>query len=257
MLRVDQREEIRRAFYLEGKSIRRIAREGHHDRATVRKAIHDAGPPHYTSIRPRPRPVLGPFIDYIDKWLKEDESRPHKQRHTARRIYHRLKDEHLFSGGESTVREYVHKHRNRQRPVFIPLSYEPGVDGQADFGEAQVIMKGRPLTVQLFVGRLCFSKIPFLVASPNQQQEALFEGHKEAFGFFGGVPRSIWYDRMSQAVRKALPGHKPQEQEAFIAFRSHYLFESHFCNPGEGHEKGLWKTWWVTPAATTWCRYRR
>ncbi len=84
-----------------------------------------------------------------------------------------------------------------------------------------------------------FSKIPFLVASPNQQQEALFEGHEKAFDFFGGAPRTIWYDRMSQAVKKALPGHRPEEQEAFIAFRSHYLFESRFCNPREAHEKGL------------------
>ena len=113
------------------------------------------------------------------------------------------------------------------------------MDAQVDFGEARVIMKGRPLTVQLFVGRLCFSKIPFLVASPNQQQEALFEGHEKSFDFFGGVPRTIWYDRLSQAVRRALPGHKPQEQEAFTAFRSHYLFESRFCNPREAHEKGL------------------
>ena len=239
MLKVDQREEIRRAFYLEGKSIRRIARECHHDRGTIRKAIHDAGPPRYAISKARRRPVLGPFIQFIDNWLKEDESSPPKQRHTARRIFHRLREEHFYPGGESTVRDYVHLHRLRQRPVFIPLSYEPGEDAQADFGEARVIMKGRPLIVQLFVGRLCYSKIPFLVASPNQQQEALFEGHEESFGFFGGVPRNIWYDRLSQAVKRSLSGHKPQEQEAFIAFRSHYLFDSRFCNAGEGHEKGL------------------
>ena len=239
MLRVDQKEEIRRAFFIEGKSIRRIAREGHHDRATVRKAIHDAAPPHYTLCSPRPRPVLGPFVEFIDKWLAEDRLRPPKQHHTARRIYHRLKEEQRYPGGESTVREYVHQNRPKPCLVFIPLTYDPAEDAQVDFGEAQVIMNGRPLTVQLFVGRLCFSKIPFLSASPNQQQEALFEGHKAAFSFFGGVPRNIWYDRMSQAVMRALPGHRPQEQEAFIAFRCHYLFESSFCNPREAHEKGL------------------
>jgi len=239
VLKVDQKEQIRRAFFIEGKSIRQIAREGHHDRRTVRAAIRDASPPHYTLTRSRPRPVLGRFVAIIDKWLADDELQPIKQRHTSRRIYHRLIEEHGYTGGESTVREYVHKHRARQRPVFIPLAYEPGMDAQVDFGEARVMMKGRPFTVQLFVGRLCFSKIPFLVAFPNQQQEALFEGHEEAFDFFGGVPRAIWYDRLSQAVRKALPGHKPQEQEAFIAFRSHYLFESRFCNPREAHEKGL------------------
>jgi transposase len=239
VLKVDQKEQIRRAFFIEGKSIRRIAREQHHDRRTVRAALRDASPPLYKLSKPRPRPMLGPFVAIIDKWLAEDQLSPPKQRHTSRRIYHRLVEEHGYTGGESTVREYVHKHRTRQSQVFIPLSYEPGEDAQVDFGEGVVIMQGRPFTVQLFVGRLCYSKIPFLAASPNQQQEALFEGHKEAFDFFGGVPHSIWYDRMSQAVRKALPGHRPEEQDAFIAFRSHYLFESRFCNPREAHEKGL------------------
>jgi len=239
VLNVDQKEQIRRAFFIEGKSIRQIARERHHDRRTVRAAIRDAGPSRYKLTHPRPRPVLGPYVAIIDGWLAGDEFSPPKQRHTARRIFHRLVKDHGYRGGESTVRDYVRQHRARPHLVFIPLSYEPGEDAQADFGEAMVIMKERPITVQIFVGRLCFSKIPFVTASPNQQQEALFEGHDKAFDFFGGVPRTVWYDRMSQAVKKALPGHRPEEQEAFIAFRSHYLFESRFCNPREAHEKGL------------------
>jgi len=233
VLNVSQKEQIRRAFFIEGKSIRQIARERHHDRRTVRAAIRDAGPSRYKLTQPRPRPVLGPYVAIIDEWLAGDQFSPPKQHHTSRRIYHRLVEEKGYTGGESTVRDYVRQHHARPRPVFIPLSYEPGEDAQVDFGEAMVIMKGRPLTVQLFVGRLCFSKIPFLTASPNQQQEALFEGHGKAFDFFGGVSHTVWYDRMSQAVKKSLPGHKPEEQEAFIAFRSHYLFESRFCNPRE------------------------
>lgn len=178
MLKVNQREQIRRAYFIEGKSIRGIAREGHHDRRTVRKAIHDAGPPCYTLCHARTRPVLGPFTTTIDRWLSEDEAQPRKQRHTARRIYHRLVAEHGFSGGESTVREYVRKQRPKERPLFIPLAYEPGQDAQFDFGEAVVIMRGNLLKVQVLVGRLCFSKLPFLMAFPNQQQEALFEGHQ-------------------------------------------------------------------------------
>jgi hypothetical protein len=77
------------------------------------------------------------------------------------------------------------------------------------------------------------------MALPHQRQEAVFEGHKESFHFFGGVPRSIWYDRLTQAVKRSLLGRRAQEQESFTAFRSHYLFQSRFCNPGEGHEKGL------------------
>lgn len=236
MLKVDQLEQIRRAYFIDGKSIHQIAREGHHHRRTVRKAIRDAGPLRYTLRQPHIRPILGPLVAIIDGWLAEDAARPRKQRHTARRIYQRLVAEHSFSGGESTVREYVRKRRPRERPLFIPLAYEPGEDAQFDFGEALVMMKGRPLTIQLLVVRLCYSKAPFLMAFPNQQQEALFEGHKEAFAFFGGVPHAIWYDHLSQAVK---PGRRGQEQEAFIAFRSHYLFQSRFCNPGEAHEKGL------------------
>ncbi len=83
---MDQREQVRRAYFIEGKSIRRIAREGLHDRRTVRKFLRDAGPPRYTLKVPLRYPVLEPFLPIIQQWLREDESRPSKQRHTAHRI---------------------------------------------------------------------------------------------------------------------------------------------------------------------------
>jgi transposase len=238
---VDQREQIRRAYFIEDKSIRQIAREGHHHRRTIRQALRDAGPPRYTLRQPRARPVLGPFVHLIQQWLTEDLARPPKQRHTAHRIYQRLVAEYGFPGQESNVRQYVREHRPAQgHPhLFIPLAYEPGEDAQCDFGEAQVIMMGQPLQVQLFCLRLCYSKLPFVMVFPHQQQEAFLAGHQEAFAFFGGVPQNIWYDNLSQAVRPRLMGRKPQEQETFIAFRSHHLFQSRFCTPGEAHEKGL------------------
>ena len=104
MLTVNQREQICRAYSLEGHGIRRIAREGHHDRGTLRKALQDAGPPHYTLHQPRVRPVLGPLVQLIQRWLFVDTSRPPKQRHTAHRIYHRPIEEYSFSGKESTRR---------------------------------------------------------------------------------------------------------------------------------------------------------
>ena len=233
---MDQREEIRRAHFLDGHSIRQIARDGHHDRRTVRKALHDAGPPRYTLRESRARPVLDPFLAVIERWLAEDTKSPPKQRHTARRIYHRLVAECGFSGGESTIRQYVRERRPRAPALFIPLAYAPGEDAQCDFGEAQVIVQGKPMTVQFLCLRLCFSKLPFVIAFPHQRQEAFFEGQRQGFAFFGGVPHAIWYDHLSQAIK---PGRKAQEQEAFIAFRSHYLFESRFCTPREAHEKGL------------------
>ena len=239
MLTVDQREQIRRAYYIDGKGIRQIAREGHRDRRTIRKALRDAGPPRYTLREPRARPVLAPFVALMDTWLQEDLSRPPKQRHTARRIFERLVQEHEFKGGESTVRRYVREHRPVQRRVFIPLAYEPGEDAQCDFGEGWIMLGGRQTVAQILCMRLCYSKIAFVMAFPHQKQEAFLEGMQQAFRFFGGVPERVWYDRLTQAVKRSLVGQRPREQESFIAFRSHYLFEGVFCNPGEAHEKGL------------------
>lgn len=241
MVKVDEKERIRRAYFLQRKSIRQIERELHHSRKTVRKAIYDSGPPRYIRAVPATKPVLGPFAAIIDDWLEEDVSSPGKQRHTARRIFHRLVEEHDFKGGESTVRCYVRQHRPKKREVYLPLEYDPGSDAQCDFGTAYVRMKGKVEEVQLFCLRLCYSARPFVMAFPHQKQEAFFEGHVAGFDFLGGVPGNIWYDNLSLAVKHVAKGrgHGVQEQESFIAFRSHYLFRSVFCNVGEAHEKGL------------------
>src|SRR5581483_10578068 len=73
----------------------------------------------------------------------------------------------------------------------------------------------------------------------HKRQEAFLEGQQRAFEFFEGVPHRVWYDNLKTAVLRILQGHRREEQQAFTAFRSHYLFESRFCTPGEGHEKGL------------------
>ena len=101
MLTVDKKEEIRKEYFLKGKSIRRIARELGVSRATVKKAIQNSKVPVYKRTVPVRYPVLEPVIPLIDNWLKEDESQPKKQRHTAARIWIRLKGEHGFTGGES------------------------------------------------------------------------------------------------------------------------------------------------------------
>lgn len=239
MVKVDEKERIRRAYYFQRKSMRQIAREFHHARRTVRNAIYDPAPPRYTRVVPAPKPVLGPFTAIIDQWLDEDLSNPKKQRHTARRIYQRLVEEYGFKGGESTVRRYVRQHRPKEREVYIPLEYDPGSDAQCDFGSAYVVMGDKLEEIQLFCLRLCYSTKPFVMAFPHQKQEAFFEGHVAAFDLVGGIPGTIWYDQLSPAVKHLVKGKGTQEQEAFIGFRSHYLFQSRFCNPGQAHEKGL------------------
>jgi transposase len=184
--------------------------------------------------------VLEPYKPIIDQWLLDDRRAPRKQRRTAHRIYTQLWEEHDFAGAESSVRRYVRQHRAELEPpdAFLLLEYAPGQDAQCDFGEAQMVIAGETLTAQFFCVKLCYSKRPFVYAFPHQRQEAFLEGQQRAFAFFEGVPHRMWYDNLKTAVQKILQGHRREEQQAFTAFRSHYLFESRFCTPGEGHEKG-------------------
>jgi len=239
MITVADREQIRRAYFLEGKSVRRIAREYHHSRATVEKALASAEPGVYTLQAPRPALVLGPYQARIAELLAENDRLPRKQRYTAHKIYQILCSEG-FPGAESTVRGYVSRCRREQRrpPVYLPLEFDPGQDAQVDWGEALAIIAGESVTVQVFYMRLCYSRRLFMMAFPTQRQEAFLEGHVQAFHFFQGVPRRIAYDNLKAAVLRILTGRNRQEQQAFQVFRSHYLFESRFCTPGQGHEKG-------------------
>ena len=240
MITVNEKEKIRRAHYLEGKSIRQIQRELGYHRETIRKALRGGEETQYQMQAPRSSPVLEPVKAVIDHWLREDQSKPAKQRHTAKRIYERLVEAYGFEGAASTVRRYVGQQRKRMRKrVFVPLEYEPGQTAQVDFGEAQVMLSGEAVTVQLFCLRLGYSKLSFVTALPSQAQEAFLEGHVRAFNFLGGVPRQLVYDNLKAAVKRILEGKDREEQAAFVAFRSHYLFESRFCNPAQAHEKGL------------------
>lgn len=239
MVQVEDRERIRRAYFVEHKSIRQIARELQHSRETVSKALESAEPAPYTLQAPRPAPMLGSYKVRIAALVAENEQLPRKQRYTSHRIY-KIVQQEGFTGGESTVRGYVAQLRAaRRRPqVYLPLEFEPGMDAQVDWGEAIAIIAGVRVTVQLFYMRLCYSRRLFMRAFPAQRQEAFFEGHVQAFHFFQGVPHRIAYDNLKAAVQRILTGHTRQEQQAFIALRSHYLFESRFCTPGQGHEKG-------------------
>jgi transposase len=239
MIQVEQREQIRRAYFIEHKSMRQIARELGHSRETVRKMIDSEGPSQYTLTQPRTAPVLGPYKARIEALVAENERLPRKQRYTGHKIFEIVEGEG-YQGAESTVRGYVAQcRRAKKRPkLYIPLEFEPGTDAQMDWGEAVVIMAGQEVKVQMFLLRLCYSRRLFVMAFPSQSQEAFFEGHVQAFHFFGGVPGRISYDNLKTAVKRVLTGRNRQEQETFILFRSHYLFESHFCTPGEAHEKG-------------------
>ena len=178
MISVEDREKIRRAYFIEKKSLRQIAKELRVARKTVRKAIASAEPEPYTLSEPRSAPILGPYKDRIDALLAANEKLPVKQRYTGHLIFKELTMAG-YQGSESTVRHYVaQRRREKRRPkVYIPLEFDPGTDAQVDWGEAVAEIAGARVTVQVFYMRLCYSRKLFMMAFPAQKQEAFFEGH--------------------------------------------------------------------------------
>jgi len=159
MISEDARERMRRAYYLEKKTLRQIAREEGFSRVTIQKAISDASPRTYTMTQPRPAIVLGPYQLRVEELLVENEQLPRKQRYTSHKIFELLQAEG-YTGSESCIRQYIGawRHTHQTPKLFLPLEYEPGMDAQCDWGEAIAIIGGVRQTVQFFVMRLCYSR---------------------------------------------------------------------------------------------------
>ena len=150
--------------------------------------------------------------------------RPRKQRHTAKRIFERLRDEYGFDGGYTTVKDYVRENRRQTKEMFVPLSHAPG-HAQCDFGEALVVIGGVERKAHCFVIDLPHSDGCFVKAYPAETTEAFLDGHVSAFAYLGGVPQSILYDNTRLAVAKILGDGRRQRTRAFTELQSHYLFE--------------------------------
>ncbi len=240
MIEVVDKDIIRRLHHVQGWSERRIARELGFARDTVRKYLREESDtvPRYRLRKPRIKPVSDAVLPLLRQWLAEDAEQPRKQRRTAYRMWCLLRDEHGFTGAESTVRHAVRELKGSQRPVFVPLAFDPGERAEVDWGTAQVILNGEMTTAHLFCARLRYSGMPFVMAFPHEQQEAFFEGHCRAFEHWGGVPKRVVYDNLTTAVQHVLAGHGRIEQQAFVTLRMHYLYEAVFCNVASGHEKG-------------------
>jgi transposase len=186
--------------------------------------------------------VLGPYLGIIDEWLEADKEQTKKQRHTARRVYSRLQEEHGFSGSEQAVRHYVREAKLRLGlggvKVFIPCDPDCGREAEVDWGGAAAYMGGVKIPIKLFCMRSRYSGRPFVRAYLCERQQAFFDGHIQAFAFFGGIYPVLVYDNLTSAVKQILKGKSRIEQEAFIKFRAYYNFSPRFCNPESGHEKG-------------------
>ena len=237
MYSVDVYLRIRRAVMVEGMSVREASRVFGLHRDTVRKMLAYSAPPGYRRKSPPRRPKLEAFTGVIERVLEEDHRVPRKQRHTAKRIYERLRDGYGFDGGYTIVKDYVREHRRRTREMFVPLSHPPG-QAQCDFGEAVVVIGGVQQKAHCFVLDLPHSDGCYVKAYPAETTGAFLDGHVSAFAFLGGVPQSILYDNTKLAVAKILGDGRRQRARAFTELQSHYLFDDRFGRPGKGNDKG-------------------
>ena len=232
-----QWSEIRRRVLTEEISKREACREYELGWHTLKKILAHETPPGYRLSQPRRKPKLEPYLPIIEQILQDDRQAPKKQRHTAKRIFERLCDEHDFEGGYTIVKEAVREWKQTQKEVFLPLSHPPG-EAQVDFGEATIKLNGVERKSALFVMTLPYSGAIIIQAFPRECTETFLEGHCRAFEFLGGIPRRISYDNTSIAVTKVLRGRERQLTQEFLRLKSSCLFQEHFCLVRRANEKG-------------------
>jgi transposase len=236
---MEQWNELRRRVLVEGISRRQVQRETGLHWKTLKKILEHSAPPGYRQSRARAKRKIGPYEERIGQILKEDKALPSKQRHTAWRIFVRLRDEEGYGGGYNAVRLVVRDIEQKNREVFVPLVHPPG-EAQVDFGFALVKQDGQLRKVSFFVMVLPYSDSVFIKVYERECTETFWDGHVEAFEFFGGVPRRIVYDNSRVAVSQITGGGKGRRlTQGFLQLESHYLFDHRFCRVRRANEKGV------------------
>ena len=245
MLTMDKIHDIRTRFFLKGENITQIAEELYLNWKTVQKYVDMTD---FNEPAPQPAseqhfcPKLDPYKPTIDKWLEEDKQAPRKQRHTAKRVFNRLRKE--ISGFDCSYRTvasyYAVKHKevfSGTKAGFLPLEHHPG-EAQVDFGTADFYENGTRLTGKYLEVSFPYSNKGYLQLFYGENMECLLEGLDAIFSHIGVVPDELWFDNTKTLVTKVLRGGGRDTTERFDRFREHYRFQALFMNPGEGHEKG-------------------
>jgi transposase len=234
---MQQWAEIRRRVLQDGVTKREILRETGMHWTTLEKILAHSQPPGYQVQQLRDKPKLGPYVDRIRVILEQDKQIPKKQRHTAKRIFERLREEG-YRGGCTVVKEAIAEIRRTSGEVFMPLVHRPG-EAQVDYFHALAKLGGTLQKVAIFLMALPYSDAFFMMCVPRECTESFWEGHVRAFAFFGGVPVRITYDNSKIAVRSIIGIHRRKLTDGFLQLASHYLFDHHFCTVRRGNEKGV------------------
>jgi len=187
---MDKWTRIRRDVLAGGMSRRQAVKKYNLNFRTIQKVLRQEEPPEHRKKSERDKPVIGRFIPIIHAIREADKKKHRKQRHTGKRIFERLRDEHEYTGGITAVRDEIRRYRQQAAEVFMPLAHPPG-EAQFDFGQAQAIYRGREITVMFSVMSLPYSDAFFCQAFPRECTETFQAGHVRSFEFFGGVPKRI------------------------------------------------------------------
>lgn len=243
MLTMIQVKNIRKLYNFKGENINTISKRTGHNYRTIIKYLKKNDFNTNTSVsdgRGRPRKIDA-VIPIIDKWLVQDKTAPFKQRHTAKRVYERLKTEHsdIMCVGYRSIAMYVSKKKKeiyKDNKGFIPLDHPEG-EAQVDFGKADFVQNGKTIKGHYINMTFPCSNGNYTQVFMGENQECLLEGMKRIFEYMNRVPYKIWFDNLSAAV--ILGKNKERSLvEQFEKFAMHYGFEINFCNPNSGHEKG-------------------
>jgi transposase len=241
MLVVETIAKIRRAYFVQGKSIKAISRELRVARKTVRKVIRSEETEFAYERGSQPQPKIGPWRDELDRLLAANAARPSRERLTLIRIFEELRGLG-YEGGYDAVRRYVASWKRRKSEAtaaaYVPLSFAPGEAYQFDWSHEVVVIDGATTTVKVAHVRLCHSRMLFVRAYPRETQEMVFDAHDKAFAFFGGTCTRGIYDNMKTAVDAIFTGKERAYNRRFQQMCGHYLVDPVACTPASGWEKG-------------------
>src|SRR6202035_4633220 len=233
--------KIRRAFFIEGKSIKAICRELGVSRKVVRKVIRSEATEFRYERESQPLPKIGPWTDQLDELLLANEGKAARERLTLIRLFEELRGRG-YGGGYDAVRRYAGRWSKERGPstaaAYVPLTFEPGEAYQFDWSHEIVLLSGVTVTVKAAHARLCHSRMLFVRAYPRETQEMVFDAHDRAFALFKGTCQRGIYDNMKTAVETIFVGKQRLYTRRFLQMCSHYLVEPIACTPASGWEKG-------------------